>query len=77
MYILYQNIVEYIYTLIFYLFSINYIFRFGHHLTVKKIQFQPLLCKSDTRYREGILQMASCGADMIVRIYDITLKYFP
>ncbi|KAL5234925.1 hypothetical protein ACI65C_002335 [Semiaphis heraclei] len=50
---------------------------FGHHLTVKKIKFQPLLCKTDSRYREGVLQMASCGADMMVRIYDIFLKDFP
>lgn len=49
-------------------------FRFGHHLTVKKIQFQPLLSETDIRYREGILQMASCGADTIVRVYDIFLK---
>jgi len=44
-------------------------------MTVKKIQFQPLLCKDDIRYREGILQMASCGADMIVKIYDIFLEH--
>lgn len=50
------------------------IFRFGHHLTVKRIQFQPLLNKTDVRYRQDILQMASCGADTIVRVYDIFLK---
>jgi hypothetical protein len=57
-----------------YCFLKSYDFRFSHHLTVKRIKFQPLLCKTDSRYREGVLQMASCGADMMVRIYDIFLK---
>lgn len=54
-----------------------YFIRFGHHLTVKKVQFQPLVCETDVRYRKDILQMASCGADMMVRVYDIFIKYIP
>lgn len=63
--------------MLFYAFFslVYYIYRFGHHLTVKKIQFQPLLCKTDIRYREDVLQMASCGADMTLKIYDLFLKH--
>ncbi|XP_050422943.1 elongator complex protein 2 [Adelges cooleyi] len=47
----------------------------GHHLTVKKLVFQPLLNKKDVRHKDGVLRMASCGADMMVRIYNVFIKH--
>ncbi|KAH8405971.1 hypothetical protein KR215_001002 [Drosophila sulfurigaster] len=38
----------------------------AHHLTVKRLQFRP-------GQQTGNMQLASCGEDHLVRIYDITL----
>ncbi|XP_050542777.1 elongator complex protein 2 [Daktulosphaira vitifoliae] len=52
----------------------EYYGEFGHHLTVKKIKFQPTLSKKNFKCDENILQIASCGADMMVRIYNINIS---
>ncbi|XP_060064524.1 elongator complex protein 2-like [Ylistrum balloti] len=44
-----------------------------HHLTVKRLKFRPCLGRAGTDEDEAWLQLASCGADHAVRIYDIDL----
>lgn len=40
---------------------------FGHHKTVKKLSFRPIL-------RSDIIQLASCGSDGAVKIHDININ---
>jgi hypothetical protein len=43
-------------------------FRYAHHLTVKRLRFRPVLEQNNK-----ILQLASGGADHSVKIYNIQI----
>ena len=46
-----------------------------HHLTVKRLAFRPAIgraCGGDEADDASILQLASCGADGFVRVYDVS-----
>lgn len=53
-------------------------FSVGHHLTVKKLCFRPVLGRAGyydaDKNNDNVLQLVSCSSDHSVRIYDVYLN---
>lgn len=49
----------------------------GHHLSIKRLAFRPKLGRSgisEDREDLNVIQLASCGSDHILKIYDVYLN---